>query len=413
MKELNRLRYFAITLSIFITVVIIFTQCMTKNEGQPGVIQNTKGQVFAGSASCANCHKDLYGKHLTTAHFLTSRPASKEFIRGSFVPGKNLYAYDPERTVAMEERDKGFYQVSYLNGTEKEAHRFDIVIGSGTMGQSFLTWHNEQLYQLPVTWFAAANEWSNSPGYPNKIIFNRTITSRCLECHSTFAKTLSKPDVDPEKFDQSQLIYGVDCEKCHGPAAEHVDYQTKNPAVKTAQFILNPARLTRQQNLDLCASCHGGRLKKSRPSFEFSAGDTLSHFFTLDTAAPNPAQIDVHGNQYGLLRASKCFRLSDTLTCNTCHNTHENEKGRTGLFSSRCLNCHNTAHGPVCKMTTAVGPSISTNCIDCHMPLKPSRAIAVFLPGSSAPTAALIRSHYIKVYPEESERLMQFIKKKQ
>ena len=39
-------------------------------------------------------------------------------------------------------------------------------------------------------------------------------------------------------------------------------------------------------------------------------------------APPDPAQLDVHSNQYGLLAASKCFQASDALTCTTCHAPH-------------------------------------------------------------------------------------------
>jgi hypothetical protein len=46
------------------------------------------------------------------------------------------------------------------------------------------------------------------------------------------------------------------------------------------------------------------------------------------------------------------------------------------------------------------------------MPVKSSKAIAVFLPGAETSTAPLIRSHFIKVYPEETEKLIDFIKKK-
>jgi hypothetical protein len=46
--------------------------------------------------------------------------------------------------------------------------RFDMVIGSGVMGQSFLTWRNNKLYQLPITYFTAADQWSNSPGFQMK-----------------------------------------------------------------------------------------------------------------------------------------------------------------------------------------------------------------------------------------------------
>ncbi|MEP7278259.1 MAG: hypothetical protein ABI813_06440 [Bacteroidota bacterium] len=44
-----------------------------------------------------------------------------------------------------------------------------------------------------------------------------------------------------------------------------------------------------------------------------------------------------------------------------------------------------------------LGVFINFNCIDCLMPAKSFRAIAVYLPGPSSPVAALIRSHYIGI----------------
>jgi hypothetical protein len=89
----------------------------------------------------------------------------------------------------MQKRDSGFYQVAYFKGEEKKAMRFDMVIGSGVMGQSFLTWRNNKLYQLPITYFTAADQWSNSPGFPNeKVMIDRPATARCLECHISYAE---------------------------------------------------------------------------------------------------------------------------------------------------------------------------------------------------------------------------------
>ena len=309
----------------------------------------------------------------------------------------------------MEKREDGFYQVEYFRETEKKAHRFDIVIGSGTMGQSYLYWMNNHLFQLPITYFTAANAWSNSPGFPDKVLFNRIITSRCMECHTTFAKPISEPDKDPEEFANDKIIFGVDCEKCHGPAQKHVEFHTQNPSQLIAKYIINPAKLTKQQNLDLCASCHGGRLQKIKPSFEFTVGNNLADYFKLDTSAPDPKNIDVHGNQYGLLRASKCFRMSNTMTCITCHNAHENEKGKITLFSQRCMTCHNNEHQNFCKLSKTMGSAITANCVDCHVLLKPSKVIAVQLEGGNMPIAALIRSHFINVYPEETKKVMAFI----
>jgi hypothetical protein len=370
-----------------------------------------KGEKFAGSETCMKCHKAIYDNQIHTAHYLTSRPAIAEYIKGSFEPGKNKYYYNQSVAVAMEKRGDSFYQVEYYKTTEKKVRRFDMVIGSGTMGQSFLSWKDNYLFQLPITYFSAADQWSNSPGFPDKVLFNRPITARCMECHSTFIKTLSEPANAPEEFEKTKIIYGVDCEKCHGPAAKHVEFQSQDPSVKVAKYIINPAKLSRQQNLDLCASCHGGRLQKIKPSFEFTAGDKLSDYYKVDTTAPDPDHIDVHGNQYALLRASKCFRLSSTLTCSSCHNTHENEKGRVAVFSQRCMNCHSEEHGKRCKLTHSLGNAIKKNCIDCHMPLKASKAIAVQLHGDSLPTAALIRSHFVTIYPEETKKILEVMKK--
>jgi len=399
-----------ITVCILVSCVFLTTTCMNNND-EPVVIKNAYNAAFAGSASCASCHKAIYDSHIHTAHYLTSQPAVAENIKGSFEPGKNKYAFNQSVVMSMEKRDDGFYQVEYFKDTEKKAKRFDIVIGSGTMGQSYLYWNGNHLFQLPITYFTAANTWSNSPGFPDKIVFNRSITSRCLECHTTFAKTISAENVSPESFDSRQIVYGVDCEKCHGPGAEHVSFHTQNKTETRGKFIINPASFSRQQSLDLCASCHGGRLQKTTPSFHFIAGDTLSNYFSIDTAAPDPAHIDVHANQYGLLRASKCFRMSNTMTCNTCHNTHENEKGKTEVFSQRCISCHSAAHNSVCKLSATIGDAINKNCIDCHMPVQSSKAIAVQLQENEVPTAASIRSHYISIYNEETKKVMPSLKK--
>lgn len=355
----------------------------------------TRFEDFAGSASCAGCHKDIYNNHVKTAHFLTSAEASDVFVKGSFDTGRYKYAFSNSVVVKMEKRKDGFYQVEYFNDSVKKAKRMDIVVGSGTMGQSSLSWQNNHLFQMPITFFSAASEWSNSPGFPDRVVFNRLITSRCLECHTTFAKPVSTPGTEPEQFDRNKFVFGVDCEKCHGPAVKHVKFQTEHPGDTTSNFIINPATFTRQQKLDLCALCHGGRLQKIKPSFTFNSGDKLSDYFLTDTFPPRPDLIDVHGNQYGLLRASKCFKMSD-MTCNTCHDVHKNQKSQPAVFSQKCMSCHgdlNTMGGVTHRR---LGMQVKTNCVDCHMQMQPSKAISVFLPGAKIPTAAQIRSHFIK-----------------
>lgn len=384
---------------------------MHKEEKKDGAASPDNEPAFAGSESCAGCHKNIYDKHLQTAHYLTSRPPLEQYIKGSFHPDENKYFFNRSVLVAMEKREDGFYQVEYFKELEKKARRIDMVVGSGTMGQSFLNYRDSKFFQLPITYFSAAKTWSNSPGFPDKVVFNRVITSRCLECHTSYASVTSPPGKEPETFDNNRIIYGVDCEKCHGAAVKHVQFHAQNPTDTIAKFIINPATLTREQNLDLCASCHGGRLQKTKPSFSYTVGAKLSDHFLVDTTPPRTETIDVHANQYGLLRASPCFKNSITMTCTTCHNTHENERGNTLLFSQRCMDCHGKGPGKDCKLKKTVGKAINKNCVDCHMPLQPSRAISVRLQGTGMPVSALVRSHFISIYPDEAKRIINELKK--
>lgn len=178
---------------------------------------------------------------------------------------------------------------------------------------------------------------------------------------------------------------------------------------KTGKYIINPAVFPRQQKLDLCILCHGGRLQKSKPSFEFTPGDTLANYFKIDTTNLNPYSIDVHGNQYGLLRSSKCFKMSKTMTCVTCHDAHENERGKITVFSERCMTCHDGERQNLRKLNKTMGSVINKNCIDCHMPVKPSNVVTVFLPHSNNATSVLIRSHYMAIYAGEAKKVLNFM----
>ncbi len=392
--------------------VFLLANCFnSSNETTANPNTSVKQPKFAGAAACAACHKEIYAAHLATAHFHTSELATAAHIKGGFDSGKNTYTFPDGNWVKMEKRNGGFYQSAYFNGVEKKSQRFDISFGSGTKGQSFAAWTGNVLVQLPITYFTAADQWSNSPGYPNKILLNRVVTSRCLECHATYLEKISPEAAELEKFNKASVVLGVDCEKCHGPAVDHITYQAAHPTEKKAAFIINPKTFTRAQSLDMCALCHGGRLQKTKPSFSFTAGDTLAAYFAIDTVSKDPNNIDVHGNQYGLLAASKCFLKSNTLTCTTCHNPHENEKGKVAAFAEKCISCHNSklAGSVLCTKTASLGQAINTQCTNCHMPELPSKSIAVLLQGKEQLTSATMHTHFIRAYPEETKKITAFI----
>jgi len=403
--------WFAVT-GVIVVSVTGLARCIDAGKNPPVSNSGIRAyEEFAGSGKCISCHADIYNKHIQTAHYQTSAPAVQSNIMGSFENDKNIIQYPNGGVVKMEEQDGQFYQVAYVNGSEFKRQRMDMVIGSGKKGQSYATWTSHNLFQLPVTYFTQAQQWCNSPGYPNKIAFNRPITSRCLECHTTYAgEIIENPPSRVTGFKENEIIYGVTCEKCHGPGAKHVEYQAKNPADTTGRFILNPRAFTRTQSLDLCALCHGGKLEKTKPSFAFTAGEKLSGYFTWDTIAKVAGSIDVHGNQLGLLKLSSCFLQSSTLTCNSCHSLHENST--LSVYSQKCMDCHNNEHKNFCSEKTVPADIKKSNCIDCHMPKQASRSIAVVLPGQNFITPTFIRTHHIAKYAEDSKKFIEDIANK-
>lgn len=389
--------------------VMLMSRCMNDTGAEEQITaKHNDFAEYAGDGKCMGCHKTVYDSHLLTAHHLTAAPADEKSVAGSFTKGSNTYNYTSDIQLAMEKRDSGLFQVAYVKGEEKKAMRFDITIGSGVMGQSYLNWRGNRLYQLPITYFTAAGQWSNSPGFPSqRVMIDRPVTSRCLECHASYAEGNPVDAMEPVEFDKDRIIYGVSCEKCHGPAAKHVAYQSSHAGEKQAKFIINPAKLSPQQQLDICALCHGGNIQKTKPSFQFTPGDKLADYFTIDSlhnAAAISGNIDVHGNQVGLLKSSRCFIKSPSMTCSTCHDTHQNQRDQKQIFSAKCTGCHNTNEAAFKTTAHTATASIEKNCIDCHMPAQPSRSIAVFLQGEETPRASLVRSHYIAIYKFQDQK---------
>ena len=365
---------------------------------------------FVGSAACQSCHASIYAAHIHTAHYLDSRPAAAAVIKGSFNGDKSRFVLNEHMEVRMETKAGRFYQTSFLNGKPVESEEFGIVIGSGRKGQTYLYWDGNRLFQLPVSYFVPLDGWCNSPGYPrNFVYFGKQVHGQCMECHGTYAK-IAELEGKSTVFDSTSILYGIDCERCHGPGARHVAWQTAHPTERTAKFIINTRPLPRQRRLDACALCHSGFRNQQLPAFSFTAGDTLDNFSTASYDTSATANLDVHGNQYGLLTASKCFRLSDRLDCSSCHNPHVNEHGRMDLYSQRCITCHNGSSRHTCSLSQVKTMGLSANCIDCHMPALPSNAITLQLSGEARLVHDLVRTHRVAIYPDATKEFLSHLK---
>jgi len=395
-----------------ITCVIIFSQCMDSGADA----RDIRGPQYAGSAACVSCHKTVYDSFVSTAHYHTSRPATSKTVAGSFTPTENEFNYTGSEKVVMEDRADGLFQTYYLNGSLQGSYPFDVAIGSGRKAQTYLYWKNGQYFQLPVSYFIPTKSWANSPGFPiTHPKFDRVIPSTCFGCHSSMVgiEAVQQQGVSAvEKFGEHKIVYGIDCERCHGPAAAHVTFHQQHPQEKEATLIVRIAALANQAKLDQCALCHSGLKTPQQSPFGFKPGDALTDYYYPDfTRSAKAENMDVHGNQYQLFTASACFRKSKDMNCSSCHNPHTTERNDLEALSAKCMNCHAVGSEKFCTLKSAPVNTLARNCIDCHMPQQASNKITLLTNGKTSPTPDLIRTHLIRIYPDETSRVMALLKK--
>jgi Cytochrome c554 and c-prime len=358
---------------------------------RPSAIESAKdpAAAYAGDSACTSCHAEKVQAFHLTSHYLTSRLPSKDSILGSFAAGANMMkTSNPYLAFRMHQNGGEFFQDA-IEGespyTTTRSERFDLVIGSGGKGQTYLFWKGDDLFELPVSFWRELG-WVNSPGYRDGAAnFRRPVIPRCLECHATYFESTPPP---ANHYSKTGYVVGITCEKCHGPGAEHARRFAGKSASAGGAGILNPARFSRERQMDLCAWCHAGVGTSLQPEFSYKPGEALDRFLRFTATDPS-APVDVHGSQSEMLERSRCFQKSG-MTCLTCHDVHSVQHD-TAEFSKRCLSCHKPESNMLPKSHRA-----GDDCIGCHMPLQETELIVFDQNGGKAKPK--IRNHWIKIY---------------
>jgi hypothetical protein len=355
--------------------------------------------AYAGDESCRACHQNQVNSYHHTAHYFTSSLPTKDSIKGKFSAGSNvLKTLNTNLVFEMDAAGRDFTQTATLQVTPTEkihrTEKFGVVVGSGRKGQTYLFWEGDLLFQLPISYWTEVDEWVNSPGYPDgSAIFTRAVGPRCLECHATTFVSTPPP---ANRYQPARLVTGITCEKCHGPGREHIArYQSKTPPKSPANgAIINPARLARDRQIDVCALCHaGGNPRALEPPLSFVPGGVLEDF----VAIPKPSaetRVDVHGGHVQLLKRSRCYQSSTNMTCSTCHDVHAPQRD-LAPYAAKCLACHKIAD---CGKFATLGHAIDQQCVVCHMPLQPT--VQIISSANGKQLQPKVRNHQIAIYKD-------------
>lgn len=358
-----------------------------------GVRGGTQKQQPTGNASseyvdaavCASCHREIAATYKKTGMARSFyRPTTKNVVED--YTGTHTVSHQASGLqYRMEERDGRFFQrrsEAGFDGQEGNVReeQVDYVIGSGNHARTYLhrsaTGH---LIEMPVSWYTErSGSWAMSPGYDRKgqEDFRRAITPECLFCHNGY------PEIDataaqgkdatifPEKLPE-----GIDCQRCHGPGRAHVEAARSRGATAEAvrAAIVNPARLTRDRQMEVCMQCHLETSSRHLPNevraydreiFSYRPGQPLGDYkMYFDRISEGPADrpFEIVHAAVGL-RRSACF-LKSQMTCITCHNPHNIPRGEeaTRQYTQVCQSCHQ-------GVTHTVALPVGETCLSCHMP---------------------------------------------
>ena len=348
-------------------------------------------QAYVNPKLCTDCHPAIaktYRQNGMGRSFAAPTPN----ILVEDLTTHNTYYHAPSDThYQMLRKGDRIFQRRYQTGfdgqeTNVDEKEVDYIVGSGNHMRTY-THRNPDgtLLQLPLAWYAEkGGYWAMNPGFdtPDYPYARRRIAYDCMFCHNAYPQTPAGHDrLGDLPVYADKLPEGIDCQRCHGPGERHVEAATtagaKPEAIRAA--IVNPARLSGERQLEVCAQCHlkttefrlPHAIKRyERADFSYQPGELLASFSLAFDEAPGPAKTDRFETASAVtrLRASRCFLESKgALQCTTCHNPHDIRHGSAGaaLYDAACRKCH----GQAFSQSVASGKhTAAAGCIDCHMP---------------------------------------------
>ncbi|MEM7052842.1 MAG: tetratricopeptide repeat protein [Acidobacteriota bacterium] len=353
---------------------------------------------YADESTCTLCHGEIAKSYqqvgMAQSFYAPSRDKSiEDFDAG---PWRHQAS---GRTYEMVWQEEALVFRRWLEGPEGERlhlweQTVDWVMGSGNHSRSYLV-HNAggELYQLPIAWYTQEGRWGMSPGYDrvDHEGVSRRVRRECMACHTALPRVAEGSDGfhQPHIFPM-ELPAGTGCQRCHGPAARHVDLALGGllGLDEIRRSVVNPGKLAPRERDSVCNQCHlqpsvaiAKVQRFGQGTYDFRPGEDLEDHLVLvdveESEFSRPERFEINHHPYRL-EQSLCFEKSaGELSCLTCHDPHRKvaPENRLEHFRDACASCHQLSdcdlEGMTAEQRSAAGVDgaiDSQDCVSCHMP---------------------------------------------
>ncbi|MEZ5463783.1 MAG: tetratricopeptide repeat protein [Lysobacteraceae bacterium] len=341
---------------------------------------------------CGTCHAALYQSFQDVGmarSFARATPQHlvEDFDNASYFHEKSGRHYRMERR-GDELWFRRWKQDEEGDPTDVFETRVDWIMGSGNRARSYLYQTRAgEMFELPLGWYSQERKWAMSPGFdlPEHLGVLRPVRRECMFCHNAFPEVAAGSDAaDQPHLFPDVLPEGIGCQRCHGPAADHVRAVLTGQPIETIRArIVNPIRLPWPERNQVCFQCHLlpsveviGARRMGRDLYSFRPGEKLSdyllHVDIDQVGLPKSERFQINHHAYRFLQ-STCYRESDgEMGCVSCHDPHVKVKGeaRRTWFRDKCLACHEGfQHEEPAILASAEAKGVAVDyCTRCHMP---------------------------------------------
>jgi nitrate/TMAO reductase-like tetraheme cytochrome c subunit len=377
--------------AVFATALVLLASCR-------GDSTKATETAFAGSASCAQCHRTESDAWRGSQHAAAMQVATPQSVLGNFANARFTNA-----SVAYAFTRRG--DTSFVNTVGPTGARMDFPVrytfGVSPLQQYLVELTGGKVQALLTAWDArpaadGGQRWfSLSPGAEAAHTDRFHWTGRqynwnymCADCHSTAVRKEYLPAADSFHTTFSEI--NVACEACHGPAAEHVSWakyprllrsllwrDDRLPAQLTerrgAQWIRDSSAAiahrsvprTTDREIETCAQCHA---RRNHIADGYTAGKPFLDYYTPLPLLPGMYYPDGQQREevYTVASFQQSRMYAAGVTCSDCHNPHT---GKTRLPGNQvCAQCHSPAKYDTSAHHFHRAGGAGAQCVSCHMP---------------------------------------------
>ncbi len=361
-----------------------------------------------GDAACRRCHPAEHASwHASYHRTMTQRIDDPEVTLLAPFAGETLTALGFVATMDRAPDGRPHMRIVDAHGSAIIDAPIELAVGSHRAQQYVARIDRGggpgELWRLPVAWHVGTERWIHLNGAflsPDGRDGDRDdylrhfsrYNDNCLLCHNT--EPVPGQGLDG-RFDSHATQWGIGCEACHGPGAEHVA-RMDAPIRRVLSTLgadgtmVDPRTLSVDRSSEICGRCHGQRIARDIADVlahgdGFVPGDRLadtSRPITKDATVAGAPELGFSSRfwpdgtprlsayEYQGLIGSACFAEGRGLGCGGCHSMHGNEPAmqlRSDFDPvTSCVRCHGGA-------TLSGGPEHGGHgdrvaCVDCHMP---------------------------------------------